>query len=344
MIDFHRQITDWYRLNRRDLPWRETKNPYLIWLSEIILQQTRVVQGMDYYLKFCKHYPTVFDLANASEQEVLNDWQGLGYYSRARNLHATSKLIVENYQGEFPVSFDEIKKLKGIGDYTAAAISSFAFDLPHAVVDGNVYRVLSRVFDVDLPIDSTVGKKYFADLAQQLLPIQSAAIHNQSIMEFGAIQCVPVSPNCTECPINHMCLAKANQTIGNRPVKEKKIKVRERFFHFLVCDNEGKTVVEKRNEKDIWQHLYQFPMIETERMLSFEEMKPFFASKYDLVPFDYSETVTHILSHQKISAVFYRAKSSPEQLAADQLLIPKGEIQNFPLPRLIDRYLEINEL
>lgn len=234
MTDFHRLIVEWYRLNKRDLPWRETQNAYFIWLSEIILQQTRVLQGMNYYLKFISHYPTVHDLANASEQDVLNDWQGLGYYSRARNLHFTAKLISTEMKGVFPSSFNEIKKLKGIGDYTAAAISSFAYNLPQAVVDGNVYRVLSRVFEVHLPIDSTQGKKFFADLAQELISLKEPAIHNQAIMELGAMQCLPVNPICHSCPLNSICLAFSNRTYKELPIKLKKVKVRNRYFHFLI--------------------------------------------------------------------------------------------------------------
>ena len=231
MVDFHLLIGIWYRLNKRELPWRKTNDPYLIWLSEIILQQTRVVQGLSYYLKFTHNYPTVFDLANASEQDVLKDWQGLGYYSRARNLHATAKVIASEYKGVFPKTFLEIKKLKGIGDYTAAAISSFAFNLPHAVVDGNVYRVLSRVFNIDLPIDSIEGKKYFAQLAKELLPNHDAAIHNQAIMEMGAIQCLPTNPLCDSCPLLEKCLSYHLKNTHERPVKVKKTKTRDRFFH-----------------------------------------------------------------------------------------------------------------
>lgn len=344
MVDFHRLIIEWYRLNKRDLPWRDTKNPYLIWLSEIILQQTRVAQGMEYYKKFIKHYPTVVDLASASEMDVLNDWQGLGYYSRARNLHATAKIIAFEMNGVFPATFEEIKKLKGVGDYTAAAIASFAFDLPHSVVDGNVYRVLSRVFNIDLPIDSTQGKKYFADLAQELLSKEHPAIHNQSIMEMGAIQCLPVNPLCDTCPLISKCLAKSLKVIEERPIKEKKTKVRDRFFNFMICREGDQLVIEQRTEKDIWQNMYQFPLIETESKKSLEEMNVFFEKEYKMKSIHYSEDVTHILSHQKINAVFYYFNEIPKDLLESQIKIEVKDIQEYPIPRLIDRYLESNAL
>lgn len=340
MIDFQRLIADWYRLNKRDLPWRNTKNPYFIWLSEIILQQTRVAQGLSYYLKFIEHYPTVNDLANASEQDVLNDWQGLGYYSRARNLHATAKIISTEFGGVFPDNYDQIIDLKGVGEYTAAAIASFGFDLHFSVVDGNVYRVLSRVFDIDLPIDSLVGKKYFAKLAQELLSIEDPAIHNQAIMELGAIQCVPSNPDCEKCPINVNCLALAKGTIYERPIKSKKTKVRNRYFHYLIFNEGDKTILEKRKEKDIWQHLYQFPLIETDSEKSFHEMKLIIKEKMGCEPFDLSQQEVHILSHQKIYAHFYIFNSFPEVFSDEFIEINQSEIQDFPLPRLIDRYLE----
>lgn len=344
MVDFHRLIIEWYRLNKRDLPWRDTKNPYLIWLSEIILQQTRVAQGMDYYKKFVKHYPTVVDLANASEMDVLNDWQGLGYYSRARNLHAAAKIIAFEMNGVFPATFEEIKKIKGVGDYTAAAIASFAFDLPHSVVDGNVYRVLSRVFNIDLPIDSIQGKKYFADLAQELLSKEFPAIHNQSIMEMGAIQCLPANPLCDTCPLVSKCLAKSLKVIDERPVKEKKTKVRDRFFYFMICREGDQLVIEQRTQKDIWQNMYQFPLIETESKQTSNEMNIFFEKEYKMTSVHYSEDVTHILSHQKINAVFYYFNEIPNILLENRMLINVNDIQEYPIPRLIDRYLESNTL
>ena len=340
MVDFHLLIGIWYRLNKRELPWRKTNDPYLIWLSEIILQQTRVVQGLSYYLKFTHNYPTVFDLANASEQDVLKDWQGLGYYSRARNLHATAKVIASEYKGVFPKTFLEIKKLKGIGDYTAAAISSFAFNLPHAVVDGNVYRVLSRVFNIDLPIDSIEGKKYFAQLAKELLPNHDAAIHNQAIMEMGAIQCLPTNPLCDSCPLLEKCLSYHLKNTHERPVKVKKTKTRDRFFHFLIFQKDNQVFLEKRESKDIWKHLFQFPLIETSEELTTNDIKKIIFEKFELMPIFQSEKVFHILSHQKINARFYFFDCFPPNLPSAFIRIKKKDIQDFPLPRLIDRFIE----
>ena len=340
MVDFHLLIGIWYRLNKRELPWRSTNDPYLIWLSEIILQQTRVVQGLSYYLKFTHNYPTVFDLANASEQDVLKDWQGLGYYSRARNLHATAKVIASEYKGVFPKTFLEIKKLKGIGDYTAAAISSFAFNLPHAVVDGNVYRVLSRVFNIDLPIDSIEGKKYFAQLAKELLPNHDAAIHNQAIMEMGAIQCLPTNPLCDSCPLLEKCLSYHLKNTHERPVKVKKTKTRDRFFHFLIFQKDNQVFLEKRESKDIWKHLFQFPLIETSEELTKKEVFKVIFEKFDVKPILQSEKVIHILSHQKINARFYFFDCFPPNLPSAFIRIKKKDIQDFPLPRLIDRFIE----
>ena len=337
MTDFHRLIVEWYRLNKRDLPWRETQNAYFIWLSEIILQQTRVLQGMNYYLKFISHYPTVHDLANASEQDVLNDWQGLGYYSRARNLHFTAKLISTEMKGVFPSSFNEIKKLKGIGDYTAAAISSFAYNLPQAVVDGNVYRVLSRVFEVHLPIDSIQGKKFFADLAQELISLKEPAIHNQAIMELGALQCLPVNPICHSCPLNSICLAFSNRTYKELPIKLKKVKVRNRYFHFLIFKNDGNVLLQKREEKDIWQHLFQFPLIETALD---EELTAMDFTKLGVSPYRITEGVKHVLSHQRIYARFYYFDGFPAVLEKSYFQVLQVNIQDYPLPRLIDRFLD----
>lgn len=337
MDNFTRLITDWYRQNKRDLPWRETSDPYLIWISEIILQQTRIDQGLSYYLKFKKHYPTITDLANASEESILNDWQGLGYYSRARNLHFTAQVVRDKYNGVFPDNYLEILALKGIGEYTAAAISSFAFDLNHAVVDGNVYRLLSRVFNVDIPIDSTKGKNYFQALANKLIDFKDPATHNQAIMEVGSLICTPKKPECENCPLNGLCLAKKNDTIHALPIKSKKIKVRARFFHFLIFKFEDEIIIEKRNQKDIWQHLYQFPLIESESAVL--ERRDYLPSEFSV-----SEEVTHILSHQKITAKFYHFNTFPKKREKEWLVIKQKDIQDFPLPRIIDRYLENNAL
>ena len=338
MADFHLLISNWYRQNHRDLPWRNTRDPYLIWLSEVILQQTRVDQGLSYYLKFAEHFPEVLDLAEADEQDVLKLWQGLGYYSRARNLHAGAKQIRDQFGGQFPEDFKSIRSLKGIGDYTAAAISSFAFDLPHAVVDGNVYRVLSRYFDINTPIDSGTGKKMFNDLAQSLIEPEEAATHNQAIMELGALVCTPRSPQCHACPLNNSCLALQNGTIEQRPVKTKRGKVKDRYFTYLIFLDNDRTFLQKRVAKDVWQHLFQFPLIESQEPLDPAEI----ITRAGAVPDYLSEEITHVLSHQKIHARFAIIKQAAKNIGTDWIMVNVSDIANYPLPRLIDRYLESN--
>ncbi len=332
------QLTKWYQIHQRNLPWRETTDPYKIWLSEIMLQQTRVDQGMSYYLKFTKNYPTITDLANASEQQVLNDWQGLGYYSRARNLHATAKYIAYDLDGKFPETYAEIIKLKGVGPYTAAAIASFAFKEVKALVDGNVYRVLSRIFDVSTPIDSTEGKKEFQLLADSLIPKDTPDIHNQAIMEFGSLQCTPVKPDCTSCVVNSDCLSFINQTVTQRPVKEKKTKVRTRYFYYAIFTQNNKICAQKRIQSDIWQHLYEFPLHETEKPMDEQQLSDYFKTTYQLIPTTISKEVKHILSHQKIIARFVHFDKIPSEL--NDLAIDITSLNDTPLPRLIDRYLE----
>lgn len=324
---------DWYRQNSRDLPWRKVNDPYLIWLSEIILQQTKVDQGLAYYIRFSEKYPTVFDLANAQERDVLNLWQGLGYYSRARNLHTTAKFIVDQYNGRFPDNYNELLKLKGVGSYTAAAIASFAYNKKHAVLDGNVYRVLSRVFDIETPIDTTQAKKQFEELANSLIPENDPGEYNQSIMEIGALVCVPVNPKCRECPLEVVCQAKMNNTFRLRPVKSKSIKIKERFFHYMIYHDKGKTILEKRREKDIWQHLYQFPLIE-------ENQDSMLIEKIRKSQINESVERIHVLSHQRIKAIFHILDFIPEELDENWNVTKVSEIQEYPLPRLIDRYLE----
>lgn len=334
MLQFQELITHWYHQNKRDLPWRNTNNPYFIWLSEIILQQTRVDQGLPYFEKFVNHYPSVYELANAEEQNILNDWQGLGYYSRARNLHKTAKEVVEIYHGKFPETYIELLKLTGIGPYTAAAIASFAFDEAKAVVDGNVYRVLSRVFDIEEAIDSTQGKKTFELLANELIDKKNPATYNQAIMEFGALQCVPVNPNCEVCPLQFQCLAFKNKTIAQRPVKAKKTKVTARHFIYLIELSAHKTIrIEKREGKGIWQKLYQFPLIEFDS----PDEKTNFLAKLDSKFI--SQEYKHILSHQQLFAHFAVVEPSKEILG-NQLEIALSELSNFPIPRLIDKFWE----
>jgi len=341
------RITKWYTLNSRDLPWRNTQDPYKIWLSEIILQQTRVAQGMNYYLKFIKHYPTVRDLAVASEEQVLKDWQGLGYYSRARNLHAAAQYISKELDNKFPSTYNEIKKLKGVGDYTSAAIASFAYNLPHAVVDGNVYRVLSRLFGIEAPIDSTKGKKEFALLAQKLLPKDNPAIHNQAIMEFGALQCTPKSPNCSECPLSDSCVALKTNTVEALPIKEKKLKQKTRFLNYLIFETDQEIVIHKREKKGIWQNLYDFPMIESKTEIDHKQLlnlKEFslLLKEQEFQLGAISNIRKHILSHQILFAKFFHVrlvkKNSIKQIGFES--IKKEKLSERPIPKLIENYLK----
>jgi len=347
MKAFSTKIITWYKQNKRDLPWRNTKDPYFIWLSEIILQQTRVDQGMSYYLKFTSEFPTVKHLAKAENDKVMKLWQGLGYYSRARNLHATAQIITKDYKGLFPDNYENILSLKGIGEYTASAIASFAFNKAHAVVDGNVYRVLSRVFGIETPIDSTAGKKAFNELANQLLDKKQPALHNQAIMEFGAMQCKPVNPNCTDCPLQTMCYAYEKKKVGELPIKEKKTKVRTRYFNYIVVNYKNKTIIRKRTEKDIWTNLHDFPLIETASDLSetaileSKEWKKFIGNtKYTVK--SVSKQHKHILSHQKIMARFWEINCKNSLIVIEDknyLTINKSEIGKYAVPRLIDNYL-----
>lgn len=297
---------------------------------------------MGYYLKFVKNYPTVKDLAEASEQKVLNDWQGLGYYSRARNLHATAKYIADELNGVFPDKYDEILKLKGVGPYTAAAIASFAFKEVKALVDGNVYRVLSRYFDISTPIDSTEGKKEFQLIADSLIPKDTPDVHNQAIMEFGSQQCTPVSPNCMECVVNSDCRAFLNKTVAERPVKQKKTKVRTRYFYYGIFIQDNKICVQKRTRSDIWQHLYEFPLYETESHVPDDELYHYYKELFNLEPILISKEIKHILSHQRIITRFVHFSGIPENLA--HLAVDIHELKNIPLPRLIDRYISDPEI
>lgn len=314
-MKFSNSLIQWYLQYKRDLPWRNNSNPYTIWLSEIMLQQTRVAQGLPYFLRFTNAFPDVFDLANATEEEVLKLWQGLGYYSRARNLHQTAKKIASEFNGEFPKTYIELVKLKGIGQYTAAAIASFAYNEDVPVVDGNVFRVLARYFDIDTDIASSAAKKEFTQLANELLPTGKANIFNQAIMEFGALQCVPKNPDCGNCIFNKSCLALKNKKVTQLPVKLKKLKVRHRFFNYLVfSDSTNKTIVRKRTEKGIWHNLYEFPLLETEKddtiqnLLELIQNQNFVNNTIDTLELWNSETLIHKLSHQHLYIKFWKIK------------------------------------
>lgn len=337
-------LTNWYKQNKRDLPWRDTTDPYVIWISEIILQQTRVDQGYSYFNRFIKEMPSVDKLAAASEDQVLKLWQGLGYYSRARNLHAAAKMIMDIYNGVFPRLHKEVLSLKGIGDYTAAAIVSFAYNEPYAVVDGNVYRVLSRVFGIDHPIDSSKGKKEFAALAQELLDKENPGLHNQSIMEFGALQCVPVSPDCANCPASPMCVAYAQHKVSSYPVKEAKQKTRNRYFNYLDIRDHEYMFLHKRDKKDIWQNLYELPLVETEQAVTFEELQSLPACNSILGGLHVCKVslvsqYKHVLSHQVIYALFYKVDVKDAE-CQDYIKIKSEDIDHYPVSRLVHKYLE----
>lgn len=339
-------LLSWGAANRRDLPWVGERDPYLVWLSEVILQQTRVDQGLPYYERFVDAMPTVEDMAKAPESAVMKLWEGLGYYSRARNMHATARYIVDELNGKFPTTYDGLLSLKGVGPYTAAAIASFAYALPHAVVDGNVYRVLSRFFGISIPIDSTRGKKEFAQLAQDLLPGKKAAAYNQAIMDFGSRQCSPRQPDCFSCPFTDKCAAHASDTVADFPVKEKRIKRRQRFFNYCIIEQGAQVWLKKREEKDIWQNLYEFPLIEreseedTDKLLASPEFKALMEGEsFELQAV--SPWIKHELTHQKIKARFLhlsiQGKTCGKPLWGKA--IERHLMGNFAFPRLISRYL-----
>jgi len=338
-------LTRWYNENKRDLPWRHTTDPYLIWISEVILQQTRVDQGLSYYNRFIGRFPTVGSLAEAAEDEVLKLWQGLGYYSRARNLHATAKMIMDKFGGVFPVKYEDVLSLKGVGEYTAAAIVSFSYNQPYATVDGNVYRVLSRIFAIGTPINSGKGQKEFKELAQSLIRIDEPGLHNQAIMEFGALQCIPVSPDCPVCPAASMCLAYAANSVGSYPVKEGKQKVRNRYFNYFDIRHDGYIYLQKRIAKDIWQNLYELPLVETdaellpEDLTANEEVKKMFGPG-DNVQIKHVAQFKHILSHQRIYATFYRVTVDNISLSGDYIKVKAEDADKYPVSRLVHKYFE----
>ena len=325
---------------------RKTRKPYEIWLSEVILQQTRVQQGLPYYFSFLNKFPTINKLAEASEHDILKLWQGLGYYSRARNLHSAAKSIVSEHKGQFPETFLELKKLKGIGDYTAAAISSFCFNEVQAVVDGNVYRVLSRIFGIDTPIDSTEGKKEFRELANELISQKHPGEFNQAIMEFGALQCVPKNPDCEKCPFVQFCVARKKKMIDVLPIKLKKTKVTNRYFYYLVIRHKGNVYLKKRTEKDIWRNLHDFPLIETKEKLSekkliqTKEWKSFFSNS-KIVVNDFSDEVKHVLSHQKLFVRFV-VVDVKEKLKGKKewLYIKEKELSKYAVPVVMERFIK----
>ena len=348
MDTFNSHIHIWFSLYKRELPWRSTHNPYYIWLSEIILQQTRIDQGTAYYLRFIDEFPTISDLANASEDQILKLWQGLGYYSRARNLHFTAKYILENYNGIFPENYQLILSLKGVGEYTASAIASIAFNMEYPAVDGNVYRVLSRFFGISEPIDSSSGKKTFYNLAKELIKGTDPGMHNQAMMEFGALQCVPKNPDCSTCPLKETCFAFTSTRINQLPVKQNKTKQRDRYFNYLVFASNNSVWMRKRTGNDIWKNLFEFPYIEMPTETEIDSLEPKIKShsllqkkQFDIEHI--SNWKIHILSHQRIYYRFIRIRTANEIILSDNLIrVNKEDIFNFAVPKLLESYINEN--
>lgn len=334
----HNKLSQWYEQHHRILPWRETEDPYRIWISEIILQQTRVAQGLEYYMRFVERFPDVRSLASASEDEVLRYWQGLGYYSRARNLHRAAQTIVQRQSTVFdtPVDisdqasiFQELISLSGIGEYTAGAIASFAFNLPYPALDGNVYRVLARLYDCEIAFDTSAGKKHFHQLANQLLDPSNPRLFNSAIMEFGALHCTPTSPDCAHCPIQECCLAYAHHTVELLPVRKPRTALRDRYLNYTIyCTPDMRTLIQQRTEKDIWQHLYEFPLQETEALLPVAAG----VAQVDL---------KHILSHQRIHARFHIRKVEQLPQIPNTIAIPLSSLDDYALSRLTLRALDM---
>ena len=346
MNNFSVTLLTWYSHYKRELPWRDEKDPYKIWVSEIILQQTRIAQGWDYYLRFVERFPTVMALANAAEDDVLKQWQGLGYYSRARNLHAGAKHIADVHQGKFPRQYEDILKIKGVGEYTAAAIASFAFNLPFPAVDGNVFRVLTRIFGIHTPIDTNTGKKEITVLANQLIDKKQAGVFNQAIMDFGSLQCTPANPDCVSCCFSVSCVAKQQNLQSFLPIKSQKTKTRTRYFYYLHLRNHGKTMIQKREKQDIWKGLYEFPLIESERELQLDDiLSDVFLKKMLTNTSCTVEAVStlykHQLSHQLIVAQFITlvVVKGDIDIEPPLLFIPETEINKYPVARLTERFL-----
>lgn len=343
---FSQRLLDWYEVYGRELPWRETADPYRIWISEIILQQTRVAQGYDYYLRFIARFPDVETLAAASEDEVLRQWEGLGYYSRARNLHAAARQI--RAAGSFPADYAGVRALKGVGDYTAAAICSFAYGLPTAVVDGNVYRVLARHFGIEAPIDSTVGKKIFAALADELLVKERAADYNQAIMDFGALQCTPKSPQCLICPLTDTCAARSDGKVERLPVKAKKTAVKQRFFTYvLLIDTSGDEPalwIRRRAAGDIWQGLYEPLLVESAAALTPEALvqtSPLVRLRISAdTPVLTAHRLTHVLTHRRLQVDAYTVRDRLPEVP-EMIRVPLSELKDYAFPRVVNRIFEM---
>lgn len=341
-------LQEWYERHRRILPWRDSKDPYVVWVSEVILQQTRVSQGHDYFLRFMEKFPDIKSLARAPEEEVLKAWQGLGYYSRARNLHAAARQVMEKFDGFFPSSHNDLLLLRGVGEYTAAAVASIAFGLPYPVVDGNVYRVLSRLFAIEEPIDSTSGKKLFTETATSILDPQNPGNHNQAIMELGALICTPKIPKCQNCPLQDVCLAFERKNVSDFPVKKGKTIPKVRYFNYFHIEQNGYTYIQKRERSDIWKNLYEFPLVETEAQSDLFMLRghPKFSALFQPVGkifLQHKLRLRHVLSHRIILADFYRIELGEQEMSGLEtkfIKITSASLSEYPVSRLIHKYLE----
>ena len=345
-MNFSEELIKWYRVNKRDLPWRNTKDPYLIWLSEIILQQTRVDQGMPYYFKFSENFPDVKSFAEASEDHILHLWQGLGYYSRGRNMLKTAQKVMAEHQGIFPSAYNQLIKLVGIGEYTAAAISSFSSNEPKAVVDGNVYRLLARYFGIEIPINSTIGKKYFQELADELLDKNNAGENNQAIIEFGALQCKPKNPNCDLCPLISSCYAFKHHRISELPVKNKTLKVKERYLYYFLIFKEDKILLNRRDNSDIWAGLHDFPLIESPTALDIKTLceqtkfQNWFPQGVEIAYI--AKPIKHILTHQRLFGTFIELSEINEEAIQENnwFWVDVKHLDKFAKPKLIFAFLK----
>lgn len=343
-MNFNNELTQWYLENKRNLPWRDTTDAYVIWLSEIILQQTRVEQGLPYFNRFLEKYPNVTAFAAADEDEILKLWQGLGYYSRGRNMLKTARLVQETYNGNFPQSYDQLIKLKGIGEYTASAIASFSANEAKAVVDGNVYRVIARYLGIDEPINSTKGKKIFQQAANDFLNKKNPGLHNQAMMEFGATICKPKNPACGICPVRTGCYAFTHNAINTLPVKLNKVKIRNRFFNYFLFTDGHKVLINKRNQSDIWANMYDLPLIETTSLLTPDELfiQPDVIEYFgrDIQIDKISSIKTHVLTHQRLYVRLIILKKQPIKLKESWSYLPVESIKNIAFPKIVFIFLK----
>ena len=340
MDKFSEKLLEWYKINKRQLPWRNSNNPYYVWISEIILQQTKVSTGLKYFNTFVSKYPTIFDLSKSTEEEVLLIWQGLGYYSRAINILKTAKIVTNKYDGIFPNVYNDLIKLPGIGDYTASAILSICFNKPYPVIDGNVYRVLSRYFDVNQPINKHASKKIFHDLAKSTLDLKNPGDYNEALMEFGALNCKPLKPLCHTCVLNEECLSFKKNIVSLRPVKVQKKQKKVRFFNYLVpFDLENNTIIIKREDNDIWKGLYEFPLIETSKTLNRDDLIYMYSlpswAKQDGIFISKIYEKTHYLTHQELRTVFWLFMNVNHKFN-----FSLNSLRNYPLPKIIIDFLD----